>query len=307
MEAKTKKILKNNIAGYLLITPLLISLIIFTIYPLLLALFSSFFTDYVPKRNGVYDWSTFGLQNYINAFHDVHFWKSLKITLIYCCTALPISIVLSFIIGFFLSKDFKGAKIYRVLYYLPCIIPGIVGAMVYKYIYSQETWGFFNTLLIAFGLDKSAFFEDKDQAVALISFISMGLFSIGGSSPFWIAGFKSISKTYYEAASLDGASSPRKLISITIPLMGKYIFFQVVTGVIGAFQIGQGVLAISSRGGYDGNLTFLGLLIYNQTQGSYGFNMGYASALSYILFIIIAGLSIFIFKENKKVYYEDMG
>ncbi len=89
--------------------------------------------------------------------------------------------------------------------------------------------------------------------------------------------------------------------------MGKYIFFQIVGGVIGAFQIGQGVLAISSRGGYDGNLVFLGLLIYNQTQGAYGFNMGYASALSYILFVIIAGLSVFIFRLNKKTYYEDMG
>lgn len=307
MKQKTKNAIKTNVVGYLLITPLLISLVIFTIYPLGMALFSSFFEDYVPRRNMGYDWSTFGFANYKNAFHDRAFWNGLKITLIYSAISVPLCLTLSFFIGYALSKDFKGAKIFRVLYYIPCVIPGIVGAMVYKYIYSQETWGFFNSILTKLGLENSSFFEDKNQAVALISYISMGLFGIGGSTPFWIAGFKAIPKSYYEAARIDGVSKFRQMFKVTVPMMGKYIFFQIVSNVIGAFQIGQAILAISPRGGYDGNLTFLGLLIYNQTQGSYGFNLGYASALSYILFIIIAGLSVIIFRLNKNTYYEDMG
>ena len=135
MTIKTKRVIKENVIGYLLITPLLISLVIFTIYPLLLALFQSFFKDFTVKRHTVYDWSTFGFANYAKAFKDPTFWDSLKLTLIYTFVSVPFSMVLSFIVAYFLSKDFKGAKIFRVLYYLPCVIPGIVSAIIYKYIY----------------------------------------------------------------------------------------------------------------------------------------------------------------------------
>ncbi len=96
--------------------------------------------------------------------------------------------------------------------------------------------------------------------------------------------------------------------SIIVPMMGGYIFFQVLNTVIGVLQTGQGVLTISPQGGFDGkNLNFYGLYIYNQTQGVYGFNLGYASALSYLLFIVIGLLSVALFKRNKKIYYEEDG
>ena len=101
---------------------------------------------------------------------------------------------------------------------------------------------------------------------------------------------------------MDGASPTQKMFRIIIPMMSKFIFYQLLMGVIGTFQIGQGVITLSPSGGYNGNLNFYGLLIYN--TGYVGFNMGYGAALAYMLFFIIAILSIFTFKFNKFVYYE---
>ena len=310
MKQKTKNKIKENVVGYILIAPLLLSLTVFTIYPLLLSFFQSFFTDFTIKKHTTYDWSTFGFGNYINAFKDEAFWKALRLTFTYAAISVPVMLILSFVAAYFLSKDFKGAKVFRVLYYLPCLIPGIVGAIIYRYIYAGDAYGFINSFLYTLHIrdfasqEALAFFDSEQEVVALASFISMGLFGIGGSSPFWIAGFKSIPKSYYEAAELDGISKPRIFFKITIPMMSKYIFFQVITAFIGAFQIGQAVLQYSVLGGKNGNLTFLGLIIYNNVQAAGGYNFGYASALSYILFIIIAGLSIILFRYNKFVYYE---
>jgi ABC-type sugar transport system permease subunit len=120
--------------------------------------------------------------------------------------------------------------------------------------------------------------------------------------PFWIAGFRSVPPSLIEAADLDGANGTQKMFWIIIPMMSKFIFYQLLMGVIGTFQIGQGVITLSPRGGANGNLNFYGLLIYK--TGYEGFNMGYGAALAYMLFAIIAFLSIFTFRFNKFVYYE---
>ena len=304
MTRKAKNKIKQNVIGYALIFPLLISLTVFTIYPLLLSLFQSFFKDLTIKRYTHYDWSTFGFGNYIHAFQDDAFWKSIRITFTYAIISVVIMLSLSFIAGYFLSKDFKGAKVFRILYYLPCLIPGIVSAIIYRYIYYGDSSGFINSFLQLLHItDKPIeFFDSKVEWVAIASFMSIGLFSIGASSPFWIAGFKSIPKSYYEAAELDGISKIRIFFKITIPMMSKYIFFQLVISLIGAFQVGQGVLQYSSTGGSNANLRFLGLSIYEWVNKKN--NFGYASALSYILFVIIAGLSVIMFRYNKFVYYE---
>lgn len=300
---KRRKIIKENIAGYLLVFPLLVSLIGFTIFPLLMALFDSFFLDYNPILPR--DWSTFGLGNYIKAFETGAFQHSMKLTLIYAVVMLPLQLALSFFIAWKLNKDIKGIKVIRMLYFLPCVMPGIVSAMVWKYMYSAQPYGFFNSLFLEMGWPISAFFDDPSQAVALISFMSTSIFGLAGSMPFWIAGFKSIPTSLTEAAKLDGATGTQMMFRIILPMMGKFIFYQLLMGLIGVFQIGQGVLTLSPGGGYDGNLNFYGLLIYNTTQGEAGFNMGYASALAYMLFVIVAILSAFTFKFNKFVYYED--
>ena len=301
---KTKNKIKNNIVGYLLLTPFLIGLIFFVVYPLALALFNSFFLNYVPRRAGKYDWSTFGIGNYTQAFQDPIVWKSLLNTLIYSVVMVPLTLAIGFAIAYVLSKDFAGAKIFRVLYYLSCIIPGIVTAMIYSYMYDSESFGFFNQILIKLGLKESGFFDDESHFVAMVSYMSISLFCLAGGMPFWIAGFKSIPDGVIEAARLEGASGLTLVFKIIVPMMSKYIIYQLICGIIGVFQIGQGVLQLTKTAGYNSNLMFLGLYIYNQTQGAEGFNFGYGSALGFILFVIIAGLTALTFKFNKFIYYE---
>lgn len=308
-KAKIIKKIKENVVGYALILPLLISLTVFTIYPLAMALFDSFFYDYIPRRLFFdRDWSLFGFDNYIKAFKTGDFQHSMKLTFIYAIVMLPSTLTISFFIAWQLNKKVVGIKVFRVLYYLPCVMPGIVSSIVYKYIFSPEPYGLLNTLYTSIlGLDPTKvepfkFLEAESQSTALISFMCTSIFGLSGSMSFWIAGFRSVSPSLTEAADLDGANGTQKMFLIIIPMMSKFIFYQLLMGVIGTFQIGQGVITLSPRGGYNGNLNFYGLLIYN--TGYVGFNMGYGSALAYMLFIIIAILSIFTFRFNKFVYYE---
>ena len=303
MTSKRIRSIKNNATGYLLLTPFLIGLIFFTIYPLLLALAQSFFKDYNPLDG--FDWNDFGLDNYIRALTDEWSLDSMKLTLVYAAITIPMNLIVSFFLAYLLTREVKGTKLFRVLVYLPALIPGIVGASIYKYIFSSNDYGLINNLLISMGREPMALLESKDQAIAMWSFIATGFFSFGCSTPMWIAGFKSVPRDVYEAAILDGSSPMTTLFKITIPLMGKFIFFFFFGAMIGALQIGEAVLMLSPGGGHNGNLNFFGLMIYNQTTGSGGFNYGFASALSYLLFIVIAILSAITFRANRKIYYED--
>lgn len=303
MLARTKKKIKSNLTGYLLLTPFLIGLVFFTIYPLLLALFQSFFKDYNPVDGFI--WSEFGIANYQRALTDEWVLHSMRLTLIYAAITIPMNLIVSFFLSYLLTTGVKGAKAFRILVYLPALIPSIVGASIYKYIFSSNDYGLINSILIAMGESPSKLLEAKEPMVALWSFIATGFFSFGCSSPMWIAGFNSVPKDVYEAAKIDGSGHFNTLFRITIPLMGKFIFFQFLGSLIGTLQIGESVLMLSPGGGYNGNLNFYGLMIYNQTTGSGGFNYGFASALSYLLFIVIGILSAISFRANKAVYYED--
>lgn len=303
MNAKTKVKIKNNLTGYALLTPFLIGLIFFTVYPLGLALFQSFFKDYQPLDG--FDWSVFGLDNYKRALTDKWVLDSMKLTLTYALIAIPMNLVVSFFLSYLLTRNLKGSKAFRIIVYLPALIPSIVGASIYKYIFNSNDFGLINSILISLNKEPSKLLEAKEPTVALWSFIATGFFSFGCSTPMWIAGFNSVQKDVYEAAMLDGSSASNTLFKITIPLMGRFIFFQVLGSLIGTLQIGESVLMLSPGGGHNGNLNFYGLLIYNQTTASGNFNYGFASALSYLLFIVIGALSAITFKANKNVYYED--
>lgn len=302
MKTKIKKKLKENAIGYGLLLPFLIGLIGFTVYPLGLALVQSFYKDYSPVTG--YDPSALGIDNYVRALTDEWVLRSIKLTLVYAAITIPIGLIVSFFIAYLLTAPIKCSKLFRVLVYLPALIPGIVGASIYKYMFGPDEFGLFNQILIAMGQEPSQLLESKNQTIAVLCFFLTGIFSYGCTTPMWIAGLKTIPSDVYEAAAIDGSSRLQTLFKITLPLMGKFIFLQLLGSLIGTLQIGESVLMLSSRGGFNGNLNFYGLMIYNQTTDGIG-NYGFASALSYLLFIVIAALSAITFKANKKVYYED--
>ncbi len=295
--ARVKKAVKNNYVGWLFIMPTVLGIAFFTLYPMVASLVYSFF-DYnivSPPHN-------FGFQNYIRAFTDgwPEFSQSLKVTVVYSLVNIPLSMVLSFALALLLSRDTKGMRFFRLLYYLPCIIPGVVSGLLWKDI-MQPNGGIMNRLLEMIGFPASDFFMNKYTAMPTLIFT--GMFGLGGGMVLWIASLKNIPPELYEAADLEGASYFVKLFKITIPMCSPVIFYNLITGVIGSLQTFGGVYVITGGGGGpDNSLLFYVMNIYNQAFSS-RLAMGYASALSWILFLIIGLLTAIMFKTSKWVYY----
>lgn len=190
MKTKIKKKLKENAIGYGLLLPFLIGLIGFTVYPLGLALVQSFYKDYSPVTG--YDPSALGIDNYVRALTDEWVLRSIKLTLVYAAITIPIGLIVSFFIAYLLTAPIKCSKLFRVLVYLPALIPGIVGASIYKYMFGPDEFGLFNQILIAMGQEPSQLLESKNQTIAVLCFFLTGIFSYGCTTPMWIAGLKSI-------------------------------------------------------------------------------------------------------------------
>jgi len=278
-----------------------VGLTVFTIYPLLVSLYDSFFVDY-DGWNPRSDFE-FGLGNYLNAFQGYEskiFFKSIKITFLYALIMVPLGMVLSFTVALFLNQKIRGITAFRLIYYIPCLIPSIVNAIIFGYIFNAEDYGLINNILVKAGLESKDFFY-ADNVEAVVTFAEMSLFGVGGSMLMWLAGLKSIPSSYYEAATLDGGGYFYKLFKITIPLCSPYIFYLLITNVIGTLQICDQVYTITSTGGRDNSLMFYGVYIYREFKRN---NFGYSSALAYMLFIVIALISLLLFRFNKFVYYE---
>ena len=293
--------LRTNVIGYALILPLLIGLTVFTIYPLLTSFYNSFFLDY-DGFNSRSEF-VFGMGNYLKAFSGYEskvFFKSILITFSYAVVMVPLGLVLSFIVALFLNQKQKGILAFRLIYYIPCLIPSIVNAVIFGYVFNSESYGLINSVLVKLNLPTREFFYSA-SAEAVVSFALMSLFGVGGSMLIWLAGLKSIPQSYYEAAKIEGSGYFNTLFRITVPLCAPYIFYQLITSTIGTLQICDQVYVLTSTGGNDNSLMFYGVYIYRQFQLN---NFGYSAALAYMLFVVIAALSAILFRFNKYVYYE---
>ena len=296
LTAKLKKIIKDNFAGYLFISPVILGIVIFTAWPMILSLYYSFF-DY----NAISAPTHFGLQNYIAPFTKDWklFSKALEVTAIYTVIAVIMNLVLSFALALFLNQNIKGIKTFRVLYYLPVLIPAVVGGMLWKDM-TDVKYGIFNAIFKYFKLPAQTFFSNGNTSLATL--LLLGLFGLGGGMILWIAQFKSIPISLYESADIEGAGYFKKLLKITIPMSTPIIFYTVITSIIICLQTFSSVFIISGGGaGRQNSMLFYVLYIYLQAFNY--FNMGFACALAWLLFIIIGILTFIIFKTSKWVYY----
>lgn len=299
---KAIKFLKKNYTGWLFNLPLIIGLLMFTAIPMLCSLVYSFNTD-INIVNGKTQMKFYGLQNYADAFvrYGDTVWLAAKNTMIYTLLSVPISLISSYFLALLINTNLKGVKTFRVLYYFPCMIPAVASGLLWKDMF-DPTYGVFNKVLGLVGLGPYRFFSDKNSAMP--SIFLMNMWSIGGSMILWLSAFKNIGKHYYEAADLDGANAWTKLIHITIPMSTSMIFFNVVTSMIGSLQY-TGTLTFASRGGRgpDDSLYMFGVLIYREAFEKD--RLGYASALAWLLLIVIAVITFLLFKSSKWVFYEE--
>ncbi len=286
---------RNLINGLLFISPWLFGLMVFTIYPVLASFYYSFTQyDVVSPPKWI------GLDNYIEAFtNDPLFYRAIGNTLWYAAVALPLGLLVSVSVSLLLNMKVRGLAIYRTIFFLPSIVPDVASALLWGWMLNPQ-FGLVNQLLKRLGLPGLGWLADPTWSKPAL--VLIGLWGFGGSMVIYLAALQDISEQLYEAAELDGAGSWAKTWNITLPMLTPTIFFNLVLGLIGTFQYFTTAFVLTG-GGPAGSTSFYALLIYNNAFRY--FKMGYASALSWLLFAFVFTLTWVIFKTSGRwVYYE---
>jgi oligogalacturonide transport system permease protein len=287
-----------NLIGLLYISPWLIGFLTFEFYPFLASFIYSF-TDLSLLKSPNF----IGLQNYVKLFtNDELFIKSLKVTFTFVLIAVPAKLAFSLLVALILNMKLKGINFFRTIYYLPSIMGGSVAiSILWRYLFSKE--GLVNLMMTRMHLPALDWLGSPNIALGTISMLTVWQF--GSSMVLFLAGLKQVPNELYEAARVDGASRVRMFFQITLPLLTPIIFFNLIMQMVNAFQEFTAAMIITGGGPLNSTYMF-GLLIY---QNAFQFfKMGYASAQSWVLFIIIMIFTLIVFKSQSKwVYYEDGG
>jgi multiple sugar transport system permease protein len=288
---------RRNITGYLFISPFILGFIIWFLIPALIALYLS-----------VNDWNLIrapefvGFANFQRLFSDPLLPQALKATFLYTIISVPVGLMLSFGLAMLLNNQLPGIGIFRTIFYLPSIIPAVASAALWAWMYNTE-FGLINVIIRAFGGPKIPWLQSPQWALPALILIS--LWGVGGSMIIFLAGLQGIPDIYYEAAEIDGAGRWAKMRHITLPLMSPVFFFNLVIGFINSSQVFIVGYLVTDGGPVNATL-FLVLYIYRTAFRS--LNMGYAAALSWVLFFILMGLSFLVFRYiGNRVYYENPG
>jgi multiple sugar transport system permease protein len=286
---------RRTLVGYLFISPVILGYLIWVAGPMLMAIWLSL-TEWDMLRPATF----VGLSNYQQMLHDDLFWKSLTVTFYFTLVSVPLSLAISFAVAMLVNVNVRGIALFRMLFYLPSIVPLVVSAVLWLWIFNSEL-GLLNALLHWLGLPKVLWLQDSRWAMPAL--IIMSLWTIGGSMVIFLAGLQGIPQHLYEAAEIDGANYWQRLWNVTIPMMSPVIFFNLVIGLIAALQtFVPGYLM--TQGGPENSTLFYGLYIFRSAFRD--FKMGYAAALSWVLFAIVLLLSVFVFRYiGKLVYYEE--
>lgn len=288
---------REAVAGYLFIAPWIVGFFIFVFGALITALYVSMTNwDLLTPAKWI------GLNNYKQLVIDKLFWQSLKVTILYVIAAVPLSIIVGFSIALLLNQKIKGLSIWRTIYYFPAILSGVAVSLMWMWVFNPD-FGVINLILSYFGIQGPGWIASADWA--LPSLVVISVWGAGGGMIIYLAGLQGISSELYEAAEIDGASKWNKIMNITIPIMTPVIFFNLIMGTITAFQAFTEAYVIT-KGGPENSTLFYALYLY---QNAFKFfKMGYASALAWILFLIILILTLLLFITAKKwVYYSDGG
>ena len=289
---------RESIWAYLFVAPWIVGFLIFTVGPMAASLYYSF-TKYNIVDTPVWR----GLDNYIKlALNDPLFWHSLKVTINFAILALPLNLIIGFAIAVLLNQKIPGVNVWRTMYFLPSVIAGVAVALLWVRIFNTRI-GILNPFLESIGIANPPGWL-QDPAWAVPSLVIMSLWSVGGSMIIYLAGLQGIPTTLYEAAKIDGANSLQRFWNVTIPLMTPVIFYNLVLGLIGAFNYFTEVyVATDGNGGPVRSTLFYNLYLYHNAFKF--FDMGYASALAWVLFVIVLIVTLLVFRSSPMwVFYE---
>ena len=285
---------RRAVTGYLFMLPFILGFLLWFLVPALVAMWLTLF-DWNMIRDPVY----VGWGNFAKIFRDKLLVQSLKVTSYYTLVSVPLSLVLSLLIALLLNTKVPGMSVFRTIYYVPSIVPAVANAVLWNFVFSTE-FGLVNMLLRALGLRKIMWFRDPEWAMPAL--IIMSLWGLGNSVVIYLAGLQGIPEVLYEAAEIDGAGRWAKLRRVTIPLLSPVILFNLIMGIIGSFQVFIAGYLITDGGPQNATLFYV---LYTYRTGIQYLNMGYAAVLAWILFFIILGLTLLVFRYvGRLVHYE---
>ena len=288
---------KDWVAAYVFIAPVTIGLLIFYIWPFVQNVWFSF--NEVNKFN----MTTFvGVQNYVDMVQDKEMWKTFGNTLKYVVCTVPVGLFLSICIAALLNSKIKGTSIYRTLYFLPSVTMAAAVAMVWKWIYNEKM-GILNSVIRGMGGKGVGWLTDPKIALFMIMIVGLWM-TVGYNMIILLAGMQGISKSYYEAAAIDGAGSLQQFFKITIPMLTPTIFFVMITSIISGFQVFDVVYMMigKTNPAYASTQTVV-MLFYRQAF-DYGYK-GYAAAISILIFAVIMLVTVVqLWGQKKWVNYE---
>jgi multiple sugar transport system permease protein len=292
-----KRQLREDIAGYLFISPWLIGFFAFSVIPILMSLYFSF-TNYDILGSPIFS----GLANFKRMGTDTRFWKSLQVTFTYAFISVPVRLIFAFFIAALFKRASRMIRFYQAAYYLPSLVGGSIAvAVIWRRMFTAD--GVINVFLQAIGINSTvSWIGNAGTALGVIMILAVWQF--GSSMLIFLAGLRQIPKTYYEAASIDGAGWISQFFHITLPQMTPIIFFNLVMQLINGFTVfSQAFIISGGRGEPEDSTLVYALYLYLR---AFAYNeMGYGSALAWVLVLIVAVFTGLIFKTSDRwVYYE---
>jgi multiple sugar transport system permease protein len=287
----------ENISGFSFISPWLIGFLAFTALPILFSLYYSF-TEYDILGSPVFN----GVKNFRRMMGDELFWKSLGVTFYYAFVSVPLRLVFAFFVALLFKRASRAVRVYQAVYYLPSIVGGSIAvAVMWRRLFMAD--GALNAALQAIGINSTLSWIGE-PSFAIWTLIILAAWQFGSSMLIFLAGLRQIPLTYYEAARVDGANIFRQFLSVTLPQMTPIIFFNLIMQLINGFTVFTQAFVVSGGNGDPQNATLVYALYLYQRAFKY-YNMGYSSAMAWILVLIIGVFTGIIFKtSNKWVYYE---
>ena len=293
MFGKSKMYWRRTIEGYIFISPWIIGFAIFTAG----ALMGSFGIS-LTKWSMIGTPEFIGLGNYEYMIKDKFFWQSLKVTLYYLLN-VPLNLMIGLLLAILLNQKIRGMAVFRTVFYLPSVTAGVAVSLLWMWIFNPR-FGVINVMLAKIGIMGPAWLGSETWAMPAL--IIMSIWGVGGSMLIYLGALQGIPTHLYEAATLDGAGAWRKFLNITLPMVTPVLLLNLIMGVIISFQVFTQAFIMTGGGP---NYATLFYVLYLYQQAFQWFNMGYAAALAWVLFVIILFFTFVIFRTSSKwVYYE---
>lgn len=291
----TRTDLKAILTGLLFISPWIIGFLAFRVYPFFASLYYSFtFYPILDRPKWV------GLSNYMDLMADSRFLTSLYNTSYYALGAVPLAAIVGIFLAMLLNAKVRGLSLFRTIYFLPSITPVVASSIVWLWMFDPIN-GVINYLLDLVGIHGPGWMGSPQWSKPAL--IIMAMWSVGGAVVIYLAALQDVPRELLEAAELDGANTAQKIRSVTLPMISPVIFFNLITGLIGAFQYFTEVHVMTGGTGSPADSTLM-MSIYLYQSAFQFFKIGYASAQAWILFLIVIAFTALLFRlSGRLVYY----